>query len=73
MAKEKTQRRSGRRADSDDAPPKSKKPQKKRAASEQGHAHAHGEVELHSPWWPLMWMLLPLIACVIYGVLTRVF
>jgi hypothetical protein len=71
MAKEKTQRRSGRRPESDDAPPKSKKSEKKQAAAQ--HARAPGEQELHSPWWPLMWMLLPLIACVIYGVLTRVF
>ena len=27
--------------------------------------------ELHSPWLPLVWLLVPLLACIIYGVATR--
>jgi len=27
--------------------------------------------QLHSPWLPLIWMLVPLGACLIYGMLTR--
>jgi hypothetical protein len=26
---------------------------------------------VHSPWIPLIWILVPLVACVVYGVLTR--
>ena len=27
--------------------------------------------KLHSPWLPLIWILVPLVLCVAYGFLTR--
>lgn len=60
MAESEKKRRSGRaRDDEDDAgerPPS-------RAAEPSDKAHA--------PWGPLIWLLIPLIASVAYGVATR--
>lgn len=27
--------------------------------------------KVHSPWIPLVWILVPLVACVVYGFVTR--
>jgi hypothetical protein len=54
----------------------SEKPAKKSAppahffASSSETAADDGQ-QLHSPWLPLIWMLIPLIACVAYGLATR--
>lgn len=45
---------------------------KKKATAPAAQTTAPGEGEpLRSPWIPLVWILLPLIACVVYGVATR--
>ncbi len=50
-----------------------KKTQSKKSAPSGGHHHEIIEDgrELHSPWLPLIWMLIPLFACVAYGLATR--
>ncbi len=32
--------------------------------------HVPGEGEMRSPFIPLLWLLIPFIGCIIYGVLT---
>ncbi|MFO0566771.1 MAG: hypothetical protein U0263_13965 [Polyangiaceae bacterium] len=56
-------RRSGRAERPSEAKPKSKKA--KEAES------SEPEEKLLSPWGPLVWLLVPLIASVIYGLATR--
>lgn len=67
MADTDKKRRSGRARSTEERTGSSKK-SKKGAPTP---TPAVGEVELHSPWGPLLWMLIPLIACVAYGVATR--
>ncbi len=62
----KSGRLSGRKTD--------KKKSKKRSVIEDAIVQApttHEVQELHSPWLPLIWILIPLIACLVYGVATR--
>lgn len=60
-----------------DTKKKKSEPKKKAAASAITKSPLSAEVaaveagRLHSPWLPLIWILVPLIACTIYGVLTR--
>jgi hypothetical protein len=66
MTDSKKKRRSGR------TPEKAEKSSKATARAKRGVAIEHDpNPELHSPWFPLIWLLVPLIVCVIYGVLTR--
>lgn len=60
MAESEKKRRSGRARDDDDAKP----------AGNKRRVNDHGE-EIHAPWGPLIWLLIPLIASVAYGVATR--
>ncbi|MBK7579955.1 MAG: hypothetical protein IPI67_07080 [Myxococcales bacterium] len=55
-------RRSGRSRDSESA---ESKPKKKKATQ------AEPSEKLLSPWGPLIWLLIPLISCIVYGVATR--
>jgi len=67
MAETEKKRRSGRSRDesSETAEPGPKK--KKKAES----AATEPDEKLNSPWGPLIWLLIPLFACVAYGLATR--
>ena len=76
MAKKTKKKVSGRKRpeervpESDPAPP----PKPKKASRPAPVATVEtefGEQKLHSPWPPLIWLLIPLLACVAYGVATR--
>lgn len=60
-----------------DAKKKKSEPKAKKPSSSVAKAIISAEVaavesgKLHSPWLPLIWILVPLIACVVYGFLTR--
>ena len=66
---EKKARRSGRESKKDDKP--KKEPHAHMFASSSETAIEDDPQRLHSPWLPLIWMLIPLIACVVYGLMTR--
>lgn len=56
---------------------KKKSEPKKKSSSAIAKAPLSAEVaaveagKLHSPWLPLIWILVPLVLCVAYGFLTR--
>jgi hypothetical protein len=50
---------------------KSATPQKATSTSTIDEVAAVEAGQLHSPWLPLVWILVPLFACIVYGVLTR--
>jgi hypothetical protein len=61
-------------AKSDDQPKRKAKAKEKTAPSSEAHtSHAAGEPEpkMRSPIGPLMWLLVPFIGVIIYGLLTR--
>jgi hypothetical protein len=60
-------RRSGR----DRASKSGKKQSPPKPARVHGHEVIEDGRELYSPWLPLIWMLIPLFACVFYGLATR--
>jgi hypothetical protein len=66
MPESEKKRRSGRSREesSDDDEPR---PKKKKAAG----SSAEPKETLLSPWGPLIWLLIPLFACVAYGLATR--
>jgi hypothetical protein len=69
MKQPENKRRSGRaaaRTDKSDKSDKAAKPAKHHPMVEH-----NPNPELHSPWPPLVWLLVPLLACVVYGVATR--
>jgi hypothetical protein len=78
MAKSTKKKKSGRTRPEEKSESKPVKATPKPTLSEEHHskreersiAENDGE-QLHSPWLPLIWMLIPLFACVAYGVMTR--
>ena len=69
MSQPEKKRRSGR---TDEPGAKLEKTASRKAAKRGGAPIEHDpNPTLHSPWVPLIWLLVPLIACVIYGIATR--
>lgn len=66
MADSEKKKRSGR-AREESAEPGEAKPKKKKAAV----TAAEPDEKLLKPWGPLVWLLIPLFACVAYGLATR--
>lgn len=65
MAESEKKRRSGRdRAEGSEGAEPEKKKKKSQAAAEP-------QEQLRSPWGPLIWLLVPLFACLAYGLATR--
>lgn len=65
MADSEKKKRSGRAREAE-AEPSEAKPKKKPAAGA-----TEPEEKLLKPWGPLIWLLIPLFACVAYGLATR--
>lgn len=66
MTESTKKRRSGRTSE------KAEKTSKPTQRAKRGAPIEHDpNPELHSPWVPLIWLLVPLIACIAYGVATR--
>lgn len=65
MADSEKKKRSGRAREAA-AEPSEAKPKKKAAATA-----TEPEEKLLQPWGPLIWLLIPLFACVAYGLATR--
>ena len=77
MAKTGKKKKSGRTRPeerSEEKPKKAPKPappvEHHSKREERSLAENDGE-KLHSPWLPLIWILVPLFVCVAYGVMTR--